>query len=96
MGWELREVWHQTPWDLVKAHPEMLKMPQPEWLLGCDPEKYAYDNYDAVTQHVLKGTPFQNTNTPPGYVHEDWTIDTMLEKEKLNAAETAKKMANGN
>jgi hypothetical protein len=90
MGWELRQVWHQTPWDLVKAHPELLKMPQPAWLLGADAEKYAYDNYDAVVAHFEKGTPFINTNLPEGYVHEDWTIDTMLEKERLQEAAAAK------
>jgi hypothetical protein len=67
----------------------MLKMPQPDWLLGGDAEKYAYDNYEAVISHVENGTPFTNTNLPEDYVHEDWTIDSMLAKERAQEAAAA-------
>jgi hypothetical protein len=96
MGWELRQVWHQTDWDLVKAHPEVLNMPQPPWLFGADAEKYASDNYDAVVSHLKKGTSFENTNVPEGYVHQPWTIDSMLESERIQEEETAKKAKNRN
>jgi hypothetical protein len=91
MGWELRQVWHQTDWDLVKAHPEVLNMQQPAWLFGGDSEKYARDNYDAVVSHVKKGTPFQSTNVPEGHVYEPWTIESMLERERMQELETAEK-----
>jgi 2-polyprenyl-6-methoxyphenol hydroxylase-like FAD-dependent oxidoreductase len=82
MGWELRQVWHQTDWAAVRANPDLLKMPQPAWLFGGDAEKYAYDNYDAVVEHILKGTPFTSINVPEGYVHEEWTIETMMKAEQ--------------
>jgi hypothetical protein len=91
MGWELRQVWHQTDWEVVKANPHVLKMQQPTWLFGADSEQYASDNYDAVVSHLNEGTPFINTNIPEGYVHQPWTIDSMLEKEKLQELETSKK-----
>ncbi|EXJ71844.1 uncharacterized protein A1O5_04345 [Cladophialophora psammophila CBS 110553] len=78
MGWETRHVWHQTDWEAVAKNPELLSLPQPEWLNGCDAEKYAEDKFDAVISHLQKGTPFESTNVPPGHVHEDWTIDQML------------------
>ena len=93
MGWELRQVWHQTDWELVKANPQVLKMPQPAWLFGADSEKYASDNYDAVVSHIEKGTPFVNTNVPEGYEHQPWTIDSMLKSERIQELETAIKAA---
>ncbi|KAF2186194.1 FAD/NAD(P)-binding domain-containing protein [Zopfia rhizophila CBS 207.26] len=85
MGWETRHRWHQTDWDAVAANPEFLKLPQPEWLNGHDAEQYAYDNFDAVVSHLEKGTPFRSTSVPDGYVHEDWTIETMMAREGQKA-----------
>lgn len=90
MGWELRQVWHQTDWELVKANPDVLKMPQPAWLFGEDSESYAEKNYDAVVSHLEMGTPFINTNIPEGYVHQPWTIDSMLKKERQEEKGTSK------
>jgi len=87
MGWETRHRWHQTDWEAVAKNPEFLKLPQPVWLNGHDAEQYAYENYDAVTSHVLNGTPFKSTNIPEGHVHEDWTIATMLAAEGKQAEE---------
>lgn len=86
MGWETRHVWHQTDWDAVAANPEMLKFPQPAWLLGSDATEYAKDNFDAVISHLDDGTPFQSKNIPPGHVHKDWTIDMMLSYEGKKAS----------
>jgi hypothetical protein len=82
MGWELRHSWHKTDWDAVKKNPEIIKFQQPDWLLGCDSEEYALQNFDAVVSHLTKGTPFQNTNVPEGYVHKDWTLKELLAEEE--------------
>ncbi|KAH0841504.1 putative MAK1-like monooxygenase [Fonsecaea pedrosoi] len=87
MGWELRHRWHQTDWDAVAKDPEYLKFRQPAWLVGVDAEDYAHQNYAAVVSHLKDGTPFTATNVPEGYVHEDWTVSELMEKEKGKADE---------
>lgn len=85
MGWETRHVWHQTDWDAVAKDPNFLRMPQPTWLLGHDARKYATDNYDAVVSHLQLGTGFVAKNTPEGHVHEDWTVEMLLDREGRKA-----------
>ncbi|KAH8731613.1 hypothetical protein GQ44DRAFT_746288 [Phaeosphaeriaceae sp. PMI808] len=82
MGWETRHKWHQTDWGAVKSNPEYIKLPQPDWLYGADAEAYGHENYEAVVEHLEKGTPFKNTNLPPDYEYTDWSIDDMAELDK--------------
>ena len=49
-----------------------------KWILDHDPEQYAIDNFEDALAHVKHGTPFQNTNTPPGAKYQPWTIDGLL------------------
>jgi len=81
MGWETRHVWHQTDWDAVAKDPSFLRMPQPAWLLGHDARKYARDNFEAVVSHLQHGTPLVATNVPEGHVHEEWTVEMLLDRE---------------
>ena len=48
------------------------------WILEHDPEAYAHQRYDEALDHLKHGTPFQNTNTPPGSKYTPWTIDGLL------------------
>ena len=48
------------------------------WINIHDPEAYVHNNYGKCLNHVVSGTPFQNTNIPPGYRYEPWTIDELL------------------
>ncbi|RMJ04798.1 hypothetical protein CDV36_014524 [Fusarium kuroshium] len=82
LGWETRHRWHQTDWNAVKANPALVKMPQPEWLYGANAIKYTIDNMDAAIDSVEKGSSFTSTNVPEGHVHEDWTVESMMELEK--------------
>ncbi len=50
-----------------------------EWCFGFDPERYAYENYGKALSHLVSGTPFKNTNTPPGYTYKPWTIQEMFQ-----------------
>jgi hypothetical protein len=79
MGWETRHAWHQTDWDAVAADPNYLKLPQHGWILGHDARKYARDNFEGVVRHLRNGTPFVSTNVPKGHVHEEWTVEALLQ-----------------
>lgn len=63
--------------DSKKTRPHIGK-----WILDHDPERYAFDNYEAALAHVQEGKPFKNTNTPPGMVYRPWTIDGLLEAQR--------------
>ncbi|KAK2601376.1 hypothetical protein N8I77_010831 [Diaporthe amygdali] len=57
--------------------------PQPEyghWIWAHNPERYAYENYGKALRNVVDGTPFQNTNIPPGYHYKPWTLHELYEK----------------
>lgn len=49
------------------------------WLIDHDPEQYVYDNWQACVNHIVSGDPFENTNIPPGYTYEPWTMDGLTE-----------------
>ncbi|KAF4231529.1 hypothetical protein CNMCM8980_005233 [Aspergillus fumigatiaffinis] len=85
MGFKNREVYHNTDWDAVAKNPEIMGKMVGDWLLHHDSEQYAYENYGACADHLLKGTPFKNTNFVPGYTYKPWTV-----KELLDASESGK------
>lgn len=70
---------------MVAANPELLKMPQPKWLFGSDAERLVNENYEKVMAAVENGTDFRPDNLPDGYVHEDWTVESMMALEKEQA-----------
>ncbi|KAI8946936.1 FAD/NAD(P)-binding domain-containing protein [Xylaria longipes] len=78
-----RSSMHNIDLELAKEEPETLRnmLVMPEWIWGHDPVQYALDNYEQVEQHILKGTPFHNTNLPQGYTYEPWTVAGEMEKE---------------
>jgi hypothetical protein len=83
MGFKNREVYHNTDWDAVAKNPEMMGKVVENWLVHHDPEQYAVDNYDKCAEHLLRGAPFENTNSVPGYKYKPWTV-----KELLDASES--------
>lgn len=50
-----------------------------KWIVNHDPETYAYENYEKARKHIEDGTPFENSNTPPGMIYRPWTVDGLLE-----------------
>ena len=48
------------------------------WIWLHDADKYVYDNYDKAHDHVQSGVPFHNTNVPPGYVYEPWSVNQLM------------------
>lgn len=48
------------------------------WILNYGPEQYTLENYYKALTHLQDGTPFGNTNTPPGPVYRPWTIEGLV------------------
>jgi hypothetical protein len=61
-----------------------------EWVFGHDAEQYVYDNFQKCADHILRGTPFTNTNTPEGMVYEPWTIQGLVDDAERKRAEEAR------
>ncbi|PWY71713.1 FAD/NAD(P)-binding domain-containing protein [Aspergillus heteromorphus CBS 117.55] len=61
-----------------QGQPTTLKYLTAEWVWKHNPEPYAEENYNKVLDHLQRGTPFQDTNTPRGHVYRDWTIDEIM------------------
>lgn len=55
---------------------------QGKWGWAHQPSKYATENYFSARAHLVNGAPFTNTNVPPGYVPEEWTLDSEMAREK--------------
>ncbi|KAK7699624.1 hypothetical protein SLS64_011578 [Diaporthe eres] len=54
--------------------------PKPEygrWIWAHNPERYAYDNYGKALRSLVDGSPFQNTNIPPGYNYKPWSLQEL-------------------
>ncbi|KAL2061089.1 hypothetical protein VTL71DRAFT_9141 [Oculimacula yallundae] len=79
LGWENRHLWQRTDWDAVKRNPELIRFPMPGWLYDANARQYAYDNARAVMAHIKTGAPFTNTNVPEGHVHQEWTMDELVD-----------------
>jgi hypothetical protein len=47
------------------------------WSFKHDPEQYAYEMYGKCANHILSGSPFENTNYPPGHTFKLWTVQEM-------------------
>ncbi|KAK0190814.1 hypothetical protein F5146DRAFT_1137633 [Armillaria mellea] len=82
MGFKTREQWHHTDWDAIMKNPKPLSRIVGKWLAKHNPEQYSYDNYAACAKNIMEGTPFVNTNTPPGYTYEPWTVQDLLQAAK--------------
>lgn len=85
MGFKNREIFHNTNWDNADANTKIMKKMFGDWLTYHDPRVYAHENYHKCAEHLLHGTPFENSNKPPGYTYKPWTI-----KELLDASERGK------
>ncbi|SJL02130.1 related to fusarubin cluster-monooxygenase [Armillaria ostoyae] len=82
MGFKTREQWHHTDWDAIMQNPKPLSRIVGDWLAKHNPEQYTYDNYAACVKNITEGAPFTNTNTPPGYIYEPWTVQDLLQAAK--------------
>ncbi|KAH6652633.1 hypothetical protein BKA67DRAFT_691983 [Truncatella angustata] len=80
MGLRNRAVWHTA--SALQAM-ELRKLTVfGKWVWIHDAEKYAKLNFHKARAHLETGAEFQNTNLPPGYRYEPWTIQKEVEREK--------------
>jgi len=70
---------NNTNLEIVHADGKAFKGFIGKWAMH-DAEIYAYDNYGKALFHILTGTPFQNTNIPPGYTYNPWNIEEIMSK----------------
>jgi hypothetical protein len=49
------------------------------WIYEHDPEQYAYEMYGKCANYLLSGSPFDNTNYPPGHHFKNWTVKELHE-----------------
>jgi 2-polyprenyl-6-methoxyphenol hydroxylase-like FAD-dependent oxidoreductase len=64
-----------TDWASVERDPLQVRLRFPRWVFQHDPERYVYEKYGQAFAHLDQGTPFENTNFPPGHKFEAWTIE---------------------
>ncbi|KAF3760042.1 FAD/NAD(P)-binding domain-containing protein [Cryphonectria parasitica EP155] len=74
LGVENREYYHQPDWEAFEKDPAAVAGLVPKWITSHDVYKYTQDNFDKATDAVRNGTPFKNTNGPPGVEYQDWTV----------------------
>ena len=76
---------HSLDWKLVAKDKELLKKTRRygKWIWSHDAEMYAYENYGKAFLHLTTGVPFVNTNIPPGYTCNPWTITDVLDKPEV-------------
>lgn len=53
------------------------------WIWQHSPEQYAIDNYETALEYLTEGRAFSNTNIPPGYVYQSWTVDDILKAKEM-------------
>ena len=78
MGFVNQETYQHTNWDAVAKNPGAVKAKYGSWIWSHDAEEYTYANYGRAFQSIVEGTQFENTNIPPGYTLETWSIDELL------------------
>jgi len=83
LGFSNAELLQETDWEKVKLNPRSAQPKLPKWVWAHDPEKYAYEYYDANVENMKKGIRFDESdippNFPPGYKYEPWTIDEIMD-----------------
>lgn len=82
LGFHNAERYHKQDMEKVGSDPEKVKARVPKWIFMLDPEKYVDENYNTASASLCGGPEFINTNIPPGYTPDAWTLEGV---EKLHA-----------
>lgn len=72
-GAQLRETWHNDPWEHVEEDPEKIAMARGDWILDFDAVKNAEDHFEKLAQDVRSGKTgtMEELSLPAGGVYED-------------------------
>lgn len=76
-GFINREELHHADLQKIEEQPAVSDVgffKQGKWVWAHDPGRYAADNYLRCLEHLQNGTPFINTNLPPGHEFRPWTM----------------------
>jgi hypothetical protein len=74
-----REELHSADLEALQRDPESAKIgffKSGRWIWGHDTEKYAEENYTKCLASLRDEAPFENTNLPPGYVYQEWSLQS--------------------
>ncbi|KAI8961357.1 FAD/NAD(P)-binding domain-containing protein [Daldinia sp. FL1419] len=66
-----------------------------KWLWAHNPEKYATENFSKAIAHLRTGSPFENTNLPPGHKWSNWTVEEEMTKQKAGILTMLELKSNG-
>lgn len=77
-GFRNRDKWQTNDYEAVKLNPHAAVKSIGRWLSNHDPEQYVYDNWYQCLNHLVSGSAFRNTNIPPGYEYEPWTMSGLM------------------
>ena len=78
MGFVNQETYQHTDWKAVGKNTNAVKAKYGSWIYNHDLENSAYEYYGKAFYHPVSGEPFENTNSPLGYVRKPWTIDELM------------------
>jgi hypothetical protein len=81
-GWKNREMLHnqtvRTAAENENENPMKIAQLVGKWLHNHDAEAYVHEKWESCKVALETGRGFTNTNLPPGYTYQPWTIDEML------------------
>lgn len=82
-GFVNREELHNADLDAIEANPDVSDVgffKIGSWVWAHDAEAYTREKFHECLSHVQNGTPFRNTNLPPGHVYKQWTMASENER----------------
>ncbi|RSL61468.1 hypothetical protein CEP54_006271 [Fusarium duplospermum] len=79
MGFKNRQQYHESTFKPAEEGTRPRFPMAGSWVREHDPEQYAYEMYGKCANHLVAGSPFQNTNYPRGHNFKIWTVEELRE-----------------
>ncbi|CAH0036021.1 unnamed protein product [Clonostachys rhizophaga] len=72
-GMQIRDIWHQNPWEHVEDDPEKIALARGDWILDFDAVKTAEENFERLAEDVRNGKKgtLPELSLPAGSVYDD-------------------------
>jgi hypothetical protein len=72
-GMQIRDIWHQNPWEHVEHDPEKIALARGDWILDFDAVKTAEENFERLAEDVRSGKKgtLPELSLPAGGVYDD-------------------------
>ena len=78
-GVQRRNAFRNVDWEAAKTDTRKVAFGPPKWQTEHDPAVYAEEQFDSCKESLLTGVQFGNTNVAPGYVHQPWRVDEIVD-----------------